>query len=134
MDLTAVAAELYELLPSEFTAARGAKAKEVKASGDAELARRIGRLPKPSTSAWAVNMLARHSAKEVDGVLELGASLRRAQEEHDSAGLRELGQQRSRVLWAAVREARSVADGFGIKVSDAAAAEIEDTLRAAMAD
>lgn len=134
MDLSAVAAELYALLPSEFTAARGAKAKEAKSGGDPELARRIGRLPKPSTSAWAVNMLARHAGNEIDGVLELGASLRRAQEEHDSSGLRELGQQRSKVLSAAVRQARSVADGFGIKVSDAAADEIEDTLRAAMAD
>ncbi|MBO1269447.1 hypothetical protein [Arthrobacter cavernae] len=134
MDLAALAVELCTLPPSEFTAARDARAKEARSGGDAELARRIGRLPKPSAPAWAINMLATHRPTEIDAVLELGAALRTAQEEQDRTALRELGQQRPRVLAGAVEQAREVADGLGIRVSDAAAGEIERTLRAAMTD
>ena len=134
MDLAAIAVELYTLVPSAFTAARTARAKEAKSAGDAELAKQIAQLPKPSTAAWAVNMLVRHGTKEFAGVLELGASLGRAQEQQDHDRLRTLGQQRPRVLGAAVEQARAVAEGLGVKVSGAAATEIEATLRAAMTD
>lgn len=134
MDLADLAVELCALLPAEFTAARDARAKDAKADGDSDLARRIGRLPKPSAAAWAINMLARHHPEGISAVLDLGAALRTAQEEQDRTGLRELGQQRPRVLAGAVVLARAVAEGLGVKVSDAAAAEIERTLRAAMTD
>ncbi|MDQ0213264.1 hypothetical protein [Arthrobacter bambusae] len=134
MELAAVAVELYTLVPSAFTAARTARAKEAKSAGDAELAKNIAHLPKPSTAAWAVNMLVRHGTKEFAGVLELGASLGEAQEQQDHDRLRTLGQQRPRVLGAAVEQARTVAEGLGVKVSGAAAMEIEATLRAAMTD
>lgn len=134
MDLAAIAVELYTLVPSAFTAARTSRAKEAKSSGDAELAKQIAQLPKPSTAAWAVNMLVRHGTKEFAAVLELGASLGTAQEQQDHERLRTLGQQRPRVLAAAVEQARAVAEGLGVKVSGGAALEIEATLRAAMTD
>lgn len=134
MDLAGIAVELYTLVPSAFTAARTSRAKEAKSSGDAELAKQIGQLPKPSTAAWAVNMLVRHGTQEFASVLELGASLGGAQEHQDHDRLRTLGQQRPRVLAAAVEQARAVAERLGVKVSSAAALEIEATLRAAMTD
>jgi hypothetical protein len=133
-ELAPIAVELYSLLPSGFTAARTSRAKEVKAEGNAELAKQIGKLPKPSTAAWAVNLLVRGGAKEFAAVLELGASLGMAQEQQDHDRLRTLGQQRPRVLGAAVEQARAMADTLGTKISDAAALEIEATLRAAMTD
>ncbi|GAA4045495.1 hypothetical protein GCM10023063_35590 [Arthrobacter methylotrophus] len=134
MDLAATAVELYTLVPSAFTASRTARAKEAKSAGDAELAKQIAQLPKPSTAAWAVNMLVRHGTREFASVLELGASLGRAQEQQDHDRLRTLGQQRPRVLAAAVEQARAVAEGLGVKVSGATALEVEATLRAAMTD
>ncbi|WP_138444211.1 hypothetical protein [Sinomonas susongensis] len=134
MDLVAAAAELYALLPGEFTATRNERAKAARADGNALLAKQIGRLPKPSTAAWAINMLARRGSEQIASVLDLGEELRRAQEELDPAGMRELGQQRHRLLAAVVREGRSVAEELGVGVSDAAASEMEQTLRAAMAD
>lgn len=134
MDLAGIAVELHTLVPSAFTAARTSRAKEAKSKGDAELAKLIAQLPKPSTAAWAVNMLVRHGTKEFASVLELGASLGSAQEHQDHDRLRTLGQQRPRVLAAAVEQARAVAEGLGVKVSGAAALEIEATLRAAMTD
>ncbi|WP_426300774.1 transposase [Arthrobacter sp. R-11] len=134
MELSTVAAELYALLPAEFIAARGARAKEAKASGDAALATRIGRLPKPSAAAWAINMLARSGATELEQLLGLGAALRDAQTELDPARLRELGQQRPHLLAAAVGKADEIAAGLGVRLSDAAASDITGTLRAALGD
>lgn len=129
-----MAAELYALLPAEFIAARGARAKEAKGSGDAGLAALIGRLPKPSAAAWAVNMLARSGAAELEELLGLGAKLRDAQTNLDPAKLRELGQQRPHLLAAAVGKADDIAAGLGVRLSSAAASEVTGTLRAALGD
>jgi hypothetical protein len=134
VDLTQVAGELYGLLPSEFTAARNRHAKTARASGDKELARQIARLAKPSTSAWAMNMLVRYRAAEIDRLLELGASLQDAQVDLDSADMRELSRQRHRVIAAVTAEARALADDLGQRVSESAADEIGQTLQAAMSD
>ncbi|WP_334172028.1 hypothetical protein [Sinomonas sp.] len=134
MDLAAAASELYGLPPGDFTAARNERAKAARAEGNALLAKQVGRLPKPSTAAWAINMLARRRAQELAEVLDLGEQLRRAQEELDPVSMRELGRQRQRLLTAVVREGRSAAEDLGVGISDAAASELEQTLRAAMAD
>ncbi len=134
MELSTVAAELYALLPADFVAARGARAKEAKASGDAGLATLISRLPKPSAAAWAVNMLARSGATELGELLGLGTALRAAQTELDPARLRELGQQRPHLLAAAVGKADEIAAGLGVRLSDAAASDVTGTLRAALGD
>jgi hypothetical protein len=134
MELSTVAAELYALPPADFIAARGARAKEAKASGDTELATLISRLPKPSAAAWAVNMLARSGATELGELLGLGTALRNAQTDLDPARLRELGQQRPHLLAAAVGKADEIAAGLGVRLSDTAARDVTGTLRAALGD
>lgn len=134
MDLAAAAAELYALPPGEFIAARKDKAKAAKVEGDAEAARQIGRLPKPNAAAWAVNMLARHRPGEIAAALELGESFRRAQKEGDAPALRDLGGQRHQVLADVVRSGRDLAGELGNALSDAAATDLEQTLRAAISD
>ncbi|WP_115788971.1 hypothetical protein [Arthrobacter silvisoli] len=134
MELSTVAVELYSLLPSEFVAARGARVKEAKGSGDAGLAALIGRLPKPSAAAWAVNMLARSGAAELEELLRLGAALRNAQTDLDPARLRELGQQRPHLLAAAVGKADEIAAGLGVRLGSTATSEVTGTLRAALGD
>lgn len=134
MDLAAVATELYALPPGEFTAARNEKARAARSAGDSLVAKQIGRLPKPSAAAWAANLLARHRPDEVDRVLDLGAELRTAQELLDSDTIRRLGPERQRLVTAVVREGRALARDFGGTVSEAAATDLEQTLRAAMAD
>ncbi len=132
--LEAVAAELYALPLDEFTQARNKKAADARTSGDRELAGRIKQLKKPSTSAWAVNMLSRHRADEVGQLLELGAALREAQSELDAEELRELGRQRQKLIAAVVRQARDLADELGGALGGAAADEVGQTLQAALAD
>lgn len=54
---------LYRLLPGEFTAARNALVKELKAAGEKELAAKVQKLGKPTVAAWAVNQLALQEAQ-----------------------------------------------------------------------
>ena|SRR5690554_6002262 len=132
--LAEVASQLYALPLDEFTKARNERAADARASGDRSLADSIKQLKKPSTSAWAVNMLARHRAEEVGQLLELGASLRAAQSELDAAELRELGKQRQKLIAAVVRQARALAEELGDPIGPAAADEVGQTLQAALAD
>jgi hypothetical protein len=134
MDLSTVAAELYGLLPAAFVAARSARAKEAKSAGDADLAARISRLPKPTAAAWAINMLARSGGPELGELLGLGEELRRAQEELDPVRLRELGQKRVILLTTAGNRAEELGMQMGARLSDAASRDVTATLRAALGD
>jgi hypothetical protein len=71
--------ELYGLAPSEFTAARNARAKALKQQ-DPELAAAVAALPKPSVAAGALNELAREDPSEVRALIQSGKRLRAAQE------------------------------------------------------
>jgi len=130
VDLATIVSELYGLPFDEFTAARNAAAK----GAPAELAPAVRRLPKPSMSAWAVNMLVRHRPKELARLLDLGEELRAAQAELDAAALRSLGDQRARLVSAVARDGRAVAEELGHVVGDSVIREVEQTLQAAMVD
>jgi hypothetical protein len=133
MDLAGIAVELYALLPKDFTAARNERAKEL-GKTDKDLSKQVRGLPKPSTAAWLVNMLAAHRREEIDGVIGLGAAMREAQDELDPQQLRELSDQRHRLLAAIAKQGRKLAKELGHPVSETIAADVEQTLRAAMAD
>lgn len=125
---------LYGLLPGQFTAARNTEAAAAARNGDPELGKRLKALPKPSAAAWLTNMLIREEGPAIASVLALGASLREAQADLDREELRRLNAERHRMLRALAREARQLADKLGNPVSAAVAAEVEQTLWAAMTD
>lgn len=89
--------KLYGLPVAEFTPARNARAKELR-KDDPELAAAVGKLPKPSVAAAAVNELVREDPSEVRALVQAGKRLRAAQER--------AVQGRSAGLNAAVREHR----------------------------
>jgi polyhydroxyalkanoate synthesis regulator phasin len=134
MDLRTAADELYSLPPSGFVAARNTRAAAAKADGDRALADEIRRLPKPSASAWAINLLVRQRADEIASALELGESLREAQDDLDRASLTALSAQRRRLVAALAREAGELSEQLGQPVNASAVREVEQTLSAAMAD
>ncbi|MHC6595047.1 hypothetical protein [Arthrobacter sp. C152] len=131
--LADIANRLYAGPLEDFIASRAAAAKEA-AGQDKELAAAVRALPKPSVAAWALNMLARERPDVLDGLAGLGARMRTAQGSLDAAALRELGRGRRTLLAAAVDTAREVARGQGRPISDAMAADVEETLRALTAD
>jgi DNA repair exonuclease SbcCD ATPase subunit len=134
MNLEQVADELYALAPAAFTAARDEQAGQARASGDADLAGAIKKLRRPTVSAWLVNLLAREDAGQVDDLLELGRSLREAQQALDGDRLRDLSTQRRRLVAALTQEVQRLAAEAGQAVSAQVEREVQDTLEAALAD
>ena len=120
--------------PEEFIAVRTARQDEAKAEGDKTLAKQIGSLPKPSTAAWVCNLLVRAHRAELEGLVELGNLLRDAQESLAGDQLRALNTQRGQLLNALTRQASALARERGYRVGTTIAGQVEETLRAAMAD
>ena len=132
--LLSIAEELYSLLPADFTGTRNQWAKQTKADGDAELAKRVTALRKPSMPAWVVNMMMRHQGDQMIQVLDLGASLRQAQTDLDAAALRELTRQRRQLTAVVTGQGRTLAGELGHRMTEAVADQVQGTLHAAMVD
>jgi hypothetical protein len=123
--------QLYALPPEDFTAARDAAAKQAKAGGDADRAKRLKALRRPSVSAWLVNRLAREQTDLLGQLLELGPALAAAQAARSGDELRALGEQRRQLVEAVVEQAVA---GAARPVATAVRAEVAATLEAALAD
>ena len=134
MDERTVAEELYGLALDEFTPVRTQRAKEARAAGDRDLARRITELRKPTAAAWALNMLIRQDEGEVDQLLTLGEQLREAQASLAGEALRELTRQRHQVVAALARRARGIAAQLGHPFGESVEEQLRQTLLAALAD
>ncbi len=122
---------LYALPPEEFTAARNARAKELKAE-DAELAAQVAKLPKPTAAAAAVNRLARDEPSEVRALVQSGKRLRAAQEAalagKGENAVAEATREHRDALERVRREARR------LRLSEAVLERVASTLRAASVD
>jgi hypothetical protein len=126
--------ELYGLAPEEFTAARDEQVRAARAAGNRQLAAALGRLRRPTVSAYVLNLLVREQPEVAEQLVALGEELRRAQEELSGPALRQLASQRAQLVGALVRSARKIAADAGHPVSQAVAYELEQTLHAALAD
>jgi hypothetical protein len=134
MELREIAHRLYGVPPAQFVAVRAEESGRARSEADEELAARIAGLRKPSVGAWLVNQLARGRESLVAEVLDLGEQLRTAQDDSDGAALRELGADRRELVARCVREAGTVAEENGQKPTSAVLLQVEETLRAALAD
>ncbi|GAA1018361.1 hypothetical protein Aple_098590 [Acrocarpospora pleiomorpha] len=132
MDLNDAADTLYALPPAEFTAARDALAKEVKAAGNATLAREIGKLRRPTVVAWAVNQLARQNPPELTELLTLGEDLRQAWQDQDARTLTALSARRTALTARVARLVADLASSSGHRLTTLT--EVEQTLDAAVVD
>lgn len=86
--------DLYGLPLEEFTPARDALAKELKAAGLKDEAAEVRSLRKPTLAAWALNRTARHHPDAIERLRAAGADLRAAQGEAlsgDGGRLRDAG-------------------------------------------
>ncbi|MET9608170.1 hypothetical protein ABZZ17_24405 [Streptomyces sp. NPDC006512] len=124
---------LYAAHPSGFTAARAAAAARAKTAGDAEAARRIAALRRPTLAAWTSNLLVRTQPEEAEQFLQLGQALRSAHHALDGERLRALSHQQHVVIGALAREAGRLAVEAGSPVSEAVVREVERILYAVLA-
>ena len=131
--LDAVADELYGVPPDEFVGARDAAVAAARERGDRELAKAIGRLRRPTKAAWLANLLARHRAAQLDGLLGLAAGLADAQRTLDGTALRQLSSKRHQLVAAMAREAGRLAQEAGDPAAESVLRELQGILDAALA-
>lgn len=134
MDFDTAARELYAAPYEGFMSARATLVKQAKADGEAELAKELGALRKPTRSAWLVNLLARSEGEQIGSLLDLGAALAEAHHSLSVDELRALSAQRSQVVHGLTRRALALGAEQGHKASEAVRAEVAATLEAALAD
>jgi hypothetical protein len=132
-ELDAVADELYGLLPDEFIGGRDAAVTAARERGDRELAKAINRLRRPTRAAWLANLLARHRAPQLEGLLGLAAGLADAQRTLDGTALRQLSSKRNQLVAAMAREAGRLAQDAGDPAAESVLRELQGILEAALA-
>jgi len=132
--LADAADELYGVGPEGFVAQRDAAAREARDAGDRTLAAAIGGLPKPTVAAFLLNQLARRRPDAVEQLVVLGAELRAAQQSLAGDQLRALTRQRQAVVAGFVQQVHALAAELGRSISDQVTQQVEQTLRAAVAD
>ncbi|PZS27637.1 MAG: hypothetical protein DLM58_18540 [Pseudonocardiales bacterium] len=124
--------ELYSADPDEFVKRRAALASQARAEGDPTSATAITALRRPTKAAWIVNRLVRADPDVAGELAELAKKLRNAQRTLDGTKLRELTQQRRKMIDKAIRQA------FKLSGQTTSAAslrqEVASTLEAALAD
>jgi hypothetical protein len=124
---------LYALRPDAFAAARDEQVRQAKAARQQPLARELGRLRRPTQSAWLVNLLWRDQREVMQQLFELAGELGRAQAQASGSELRSLTAQRREVESALIRRARTLGNAAGVNVTDAMVRDVQDTLAAALA-
>ena len=130
--------DLYGLPPAEFTQARNALAKELRAHGDADAAGQAAASRKPTTAAWAVNQLVRREPGSMRELLALGEELREAQRRlvggGDAAEVLALSDRERGLVQRLVERASEILTGDGARASEATLDEVRETLHAAAVD
>lgn len=120
----AEAERLYGLPLDEFTAARDARARELRRDGEREKAAEVAALRKPVLAAWLVNMLARDERGDIRELVAAAEGIKAGKEGADAAfrqALERLTDAGRRLLAAEGRSA------------DATLQQVAGTLRAAAA-
>jgi hypothetical protein len=136
--LDQVADELYGLAPADFTEARDALVKRLRADKERELANEVKALRKPTLAAWALNQLVRHRKKDVDKLLAAGTELRKAQEKlvagGDRSGFQRAGAKERELVAQLARDASAIAAEAGAGSSQGLEEKLAATLHAAAID
>ncbi|MGI8684220.1 MAG: hypothetical protein ACR2MO_03845 [Acidimicrobiales bacterium] len=129
--------DLYGLAPGEFTAARNALAKQLKASGDKAGAALVAKLRRPLATAWALNKVARQRPAAIEAVVDAGADLRAATERAlagDASSLRTAQAVERQAVDGATTAAAAFLTEAGLGAGDGPRQRMAGTLRAAMVD
>jgi hypothetical protein len=134
MDLESETYELYGLPPTQFTAARNAKASEARKAGFSDVAASLKELRKPSAGAWLANLLVRERSKEIENLIELGDSLRTPKSKLGGHEIRKVSKEKVDAASKLIRHAKSRASQLGHAASASTVEELEMTLDAVFAD
>jgi len=124
---------LYRLPLGEFVQARNDLAAALKKGGDPGAAKRVRDLPKPSASAWAVNLLYWTARPELDQLIVIGDRYRRAQQAAlagDGSELSDAERERRRAIEEAIRRVRYILAESGQAASESLMRRITTSIEA----
>ena len=124
---------LYILPPTDFVAARNELVRRARAAGSREVAEHLQQLRRPTRSAWLVNVLASDTAA-MQRLSALGRQLRDAQTGLAGAELRNLAEQRRKLIAELLDRAEAHAAAAGVRLTPAVLSEVEATLQAGLVD
>jgi hypothetical protein len=134
VDLETAANELYALSPDDFIERRQQLVADARQARDRELATQIGRLRRPTRSAWLINLLARDEPEALNALFELGAALQDAQQRMAGDELRQLSADRRKTVDALAQRAVELGREHGYDAPDGAVQEVGQTLQSALGD
>ena len=132
MAVDEVTQALYGLALDEFTATRNSKARELKAAGEGDAARRVAALKKPTMAAWLVNQLVRREPEQVELLLDLGREMRAGMAGLGADDLRLLTKRRYQLVSLLVNSALGYAGSR--RPGGDVASDVQSTLEATLAD
>jgi hypothetical protein len=128
-------ARLFSVSPRNFVAERNALAKRLKDAGEAARAKAVAKLPKPTSSVWAVNQLAHRAPAELRQLSDAAARVREAATEVLRGGEGQAYLQAGRDLRAAiaglVARASQLLEDEGLAAPPSVLRRISNTLHAA---
>lgn len=130
-ELADIAVKLYTGSPTDFVAARNARAAD---TDDPTLAARIRGLKKPSVAAWVVNVFAHERASRLAEALELAEELREAQADLDARALAQLGRDRRALTDRLAADAVELAEARGQRITAPTREAVQQTISAAFFD
>src|SRR5438876_712583 len=123
-ELDAQIRDLYAGAPDRFVDERNALAATLKEAGDAQSAKRVKDLKKPTVAAWAVDQLTSRDGATLEELFDAGRQLATAQRQISTPGgaerMREVAETRRRLVDQLVRTA-------GRALSDAGRPDASDT-------
>jgi hypothetical protein len=134
VDLDTAADELYAVSPDDFIERRQQLVAEARQEGNREIATQIGKLRRPTRSAWLINLLAREESDNINALFELGAALQQAQQRMAGDELRQLSAERRKTVDALARRAVELGRQQGYEAPDGASQEVGQTLQSALGD
>jgi len=130
-------AALYARPPGEFVAARRDLVKALRGAGDRDGADEVAALRRPTTPAWALDLISRQAPELVDRLLEAGGALRHATGKAmagDASSLRRAEADERTAVDAIIERATAGAEAAGVRVNDDHRQRMAATLRAAVLD
>ncbi|KAA2261070.1 hypothetical protein F0L68_18590 [Solihabitans fulvus] len=132
MELESVTDELYQGPRDAFIPVRAERARQARVDGDRALADAIAALRKPTVAAWLVNRVARRHPEDLDRLVALADSLRRAHQNLAGDQIRALSRERAALLRVLGGHAAAAGEQAGVPVTDQVAAQVQETFAAVL--
>ncbi|HUJ24391.1 MAG TPA: hypothetical protein VLW85_00120 [Myxococcales bacterium] len=124
---------LYGVPPAEFTRARDALAKELRAGGKDAEAKEVAALRKPAAALWIANQLAKAAPRAVKALIDAAGRMKRAHQHGDSDALRAAMQEQREALGEIGAAAEKAAAAIGSKPTMDLLRRVQSTAQSAAA-